>query len=110
MLVGLVVHRIDLGLHPVARDVIGDALWAMMMFWLIGALMPRARWQARALFALAICFTVEISQLYHSAAIDGIRATALGHLVLGQGFDPRDFLAYALGVAVAALLDPTIRS
>jgi hypothetical protein len=29
----------------------------------------------------------------------------LGHLVLGSGFDARDLLAYALGVAAAALLE-----
>jgi hypothetical protein len=31
-----------------------------------------------------------------------------GHLVLGSGFDARDLLAYALGVAGAALLEAMI--
>ncbi len=30
--------------------------------------------------------------------LDAWRATTLGHLVLGSGFDPRDLVAYALGV------------
>jgi hypothetical protein len=32
----------------------------------------------------------------------------LGHLVLGSGFDPRDFTSYAAGVLAAALLERVI--
>jgi hypothetical protein len=32
----------------------------------------------------------------------------MGHLVLGSGFDPRDLVAYALGVAGAALLEAAV--
>jgi hypothetical protein len=48
---------------------------------------------------------VEVSQLYHRPWLDDLRATSFGHLVLGSGFDPRDFLCYLLGVAVAAGLE-----
>jgi hypothetical protein len=48
---------------------------------------------------------VEVSQLYHAPAIDALRATFVGALVLGSGFDLRDLAAYALGVASALLLD-----
>jgi hypothetical protein len=100
--VGLVVHRANLGLNPIARDMLGDALWAMMIFFALGTVFPRARWTTRAAVALAICAAVETSQLYHRSWLDHLRATSLGHLVLGSGFDPRDFLSYALGVALAA--------
>jgi hypothetical protein len=100
--VGLVVHAVDLGLHPVARDMLGDALWAVMIFFGLAVLQPRTRLGARFLVALVICFAVEVTQLYHTPRWDAVRATQLGHLVLGSGFDPRDFLAYLLGVAIAA--------
>jgi hypothetical protein len=59
----------------------------------------------RAAVALAICFAVEASQLVHTPALDALRATTPGRLVLGSGFDPRDLLAYAGGVLAALALD-----
>lgn len=91
------------------RDVLGDALWAMMIAWLVAAAVPGASLRTRAIAALAICFAVEFSQLVHGAALDALRHTMAGHLVLGSGFDPRDFFSYSLGVLAAALLERTVR-
>ncbi len=102
---GLLVHLGGTSLGPVARDVLGDALWAAMIVWFTGILAPRARPWARWLGAYGMCVLVELSQLLHMPGLDALRNTRLGHLVLGNGFDPRDLLAYAAGVAVAALLD-----
>ena len=98
---GLAVHRRGGALPPAVRDVLGDALWAAMVYWCVGAGWPRARWTARARAALAFAFGVEFSQCYHAPGVDAVRATTLGHLVLGSDFDARDLLAYALGVAGA---------
>jgi len=103
--IGLLVHVGGTALDPAVRDVLGDALWAAMIVWLTGAAAPGARPITRCLAAYAVCALVEASQLYHAPALDTLRATRLGHLVLGSGFDARDFAAYALGVAGAALLD-----
>jgi hypothetical protein len=103
--VGLLVHLQATTLGPVARDVTGDALWAAMVTFWVGALAPAARLAARAAVAYAVCLAVELSQLYHAPAIDAVRATFVGALVLGSGFDLRDLAAYALGVASAVLLD-----
>lgn len=48
---------------------------------------------------------METRQLYHAPALDALRRTTAGHLVLGSGFDPRDLLAYTLGVVAAVLLE-----
>ena len=109
MVVGLVVHWAGLGLNPVVRDMLGDALWAMMIFYGLGVLLSRARWGMRTALALAICFGVEASQLYHRPWLDAVRATLPGHLVLGSGFEARDFLSYLLGVAAAAGLERATR-
>jgi Protein of unknown function (DUF2809) len=103
--VGLLVHRGVLPLSPVARDVFGDALWAMMMMWWMGVLLPAWRPERRAVVALAICVAVEWSQRWHAPWLDAVRATRMGHLVLGSGFDARDLVAYAAGVVVAMLID-----
>jgi hypothetical protein len=105
ILVGFTVYAFGLGLHAVARDMVGDALWAVMIFSLLGVGLPRARWRTRGGVALAICGAVEVSQLCHQPTLEALRATRLGHLVLGSGFDPRDLLSYALGVAAAGGLD-----
>jgi hypothetical protein len=108
--VGLVVYRGGGLVASRARDVLGDALWAAMMVWWISAIWPRARLTMRSGGAYAVCVCVELSQLYHTAALDAARATRVGHLVLGSGFDPRDFLSYGLGVAGAVVLDHAARS
>ena len=105
IIIGLVVHRVDLGLNRIVRDMLGDALWAMMMFYWLGLLLPRTRLWTRTASTLAICFGVEASQLYHSPQLDALRATLPGHLLLGSGFDAGDLLSYSFGVAAAALIE-----
>lgn len=105
IVVGLAVHLHGAALSPVARDVFGDALWAAMIAWWVGAAAPTVRLSRRTIVALAVCFAVELSQLYHAPWIDALRETTLGHLVLGSGFDPRDLASYAAGVLAAVLLE-----
>ena len=106
--VGLTVHLGGRVLAPAVRDVLGDALWATMIVWWISAAAPRLPLRTRALAALAFCVAIELSQRYHTPSLDALRRTVPGHLVLGSGYDPRDLVAYAAGVAVAALLARTI--
>jgi hypothetical protein len=98
------VHRDRTRLTPWLRDVLGDALWAMMIVWWMGVAVPRTAVRVRALAALAVCFAVELSQLFHTPILDEIRRTVPGHLLLGSGYEPRDFVAYAAGVFAAALV------
>src|SRR5213595_2497796 len=81
--VGLGVHWRGAVLGHTLRDVLGDALWAAMIAWLIGAAAPGLPILTRAATALALCAGVEVSQLYHAPALDALRSTAAGQLVLG---------------------------
>ncbi len=87
---------------------LGDALWAAMVAWWIGALLPRLPVLRRLVLALTFSFIVECSQLFHSPAIDALRETAAGQLTLGSGFDPRDFVSYAGGVLAALLIERAV--
>ncbi|MGH7653172.1 MAG: DUF2809 domain-containing protein [Gemmatimonadaceae bacterium] len=107
--VGLFVHWRGTLLPAALRDILGDALWAMMIAWWIGAVAPATRVAPRAGLALAVCWTVEVSQLYHTPLLDRWRLTTPGQLILGSGFDPRDLGAYALGVLAAVILELTVR-
>jgi hypothetical protein len=104
IVVGLIVHRGGVPMGDATRDVLGDALWAMMIVWWLSALWPQTAPRTRGAAALAICFAVEVSQRFRVPALDSVRRTAIGHLFLGSGFDLRDFLAYSAGAAVAVLL------
>lgn len=94
-------------LLPLPREVAkygGDALWAVMIFFLVRAVHPRLSLRADSAVALAFCWAIEFSQLYRAAWIEALRQTRLGHLVLGSTFNPPDLLAYAAGVGLGALL------
>jgi hypothetical protein len=103
--IGLGVHLFGSALNSILRDVTGDILWAVMMYWLVGAFAPRMSIAARSAMTYAICTAVELSQLYHARSLDALRGTTPGHLVLGSGFDPRDLVAYAAGVGIAILIE-----
>ena len=105
MALGLAVHWYGDALPPVVRDVLGDALWAAMVAWWVAAARPAMGLLSRAAVALAVCFAVEFSQRYHAPALDAIRGTTAGHLVLGSDFDPRDLAAYAAGVLTMVILE-----
>jgi hypothetical protein len=102
---GLVVHLHGSALGAARQDFAGDTLWASMIMWWIGVLAPSARLSVRSVVALAVCFMVETSQLYHTPTLDAIRGTTLGHLALGSGFDPRDLVACTAGVLAAAIVE-----
>ena len=102
---GLGVHWRGGVLGSTLRDVLGDALWATMVVWWIGAVAPGASLRTRAAAALALCVGVEMSQLYHTPVLDALRSTTAGDLILGSGFDPRDLVAYTIGVLFAVILE-----
>ncbi len=106
---GLIVHWYGTILPALARDVLGDALWAMMIYWATGAASPTARIGARVAGAVAVCWGVELSQIYHAPWLDHLRATTPGHLVLGSDFSGRDLGAYVVGVLGAAVLEAAVR-
>jgi hypothetical protein len=86
----------------------GDTLWALLVYIVIA--FARPAWPALRLAAAAFAVSclVEISQLYHAPWIDGVRATALGGLVLGFGFLWSDIACYAVGVLLGALFDRSL--
>jgi hypothetical protein len=102
---GLATRRLPSAFPELIARFGGDALWATMMFWLAALVRRAAATKHLAFCALAICYAVEISQLYRAPWIDDLRSTGVGALVLGQGFLWTDLVSYAVGVAIAAALD-----
>jgi len=88
----------------------GDALYATMMFWIVGWLAPRASTGRVALVAIAVCFAIELAQWIHTPWLDAVRATLPGRLVLGQGFHARDLACYVVGAGLAAAIERAARA
>jgi hypothetical protein len=106
IIVGLLSRRIPALPSWLAKDA-GDALYATMIFWLLGVLAAGLPTRRAAVAAVAFCFAVELSQLYHAPWIDAIRDTRLGGLVLGHGFHAADLICYAVGVLLGVLIERT---
>ncbi len=84
---------------------IGDALYAVMIYFLIGCCLARLSSLGVLLFTIAICFTIEMSQLLNVGWLNTIRQTIPGKLVLGQGFLWSDLIAYTFGALIGFLLE-----
>ena len=83
----------------------GDALWAGMVYWAVAFFAPSAPVARIAACALAISYLDELSQLYQAAWINQIRATTIGHLLLGSAFSWLDLLAYTVGVGLCSAIE-----
>ena len=76
---------------------LGDFLYALLIFWGIGFLIPKTSSLKVALVSILICYLIELLQLYQANWINTIRKTTLGGLVLGYGFLWSDLICYTLG-------------
>lgn len=103
------IRKLSAYFPDVVNLMFGDALWALAVFLMIRMMAPRLRLRAASGAALALCFAVELSQLYQARWINSIRGTTLGGLVLGFGFLWSDILAYTLGVGLGTLGERLIR-
>ena len=86
---------------------VGDALYAVMVALALRVPWPVGRWVLPG--ALGYCFAVELSQLWHPAWLDAVRANRFGALVLGRGFLWSDLIAYAVGVGTVAAAERLLR-
>ncbi len=98
------------GDSPFVRAYVGDALWALMVFFGIGLLFARWPTTTVALVALLFSFGIEVSQLYHAPWIETLRHTRLGGLILGFSFVWSDLLCYSAGIAVGVAVDKGLNS
>lgn len=102
---GLLSRKMAYAIPQFLNAYLGDALWALMIFIGFGFIFRYMKTKKIALMAIAFCYLIEISQLYHAPWIDSIRKTTLGGLVLGYGFLWSDLLAYAIGIAAGVILE-----
>jgi len=83
----------------------GDALWAWGVLLCVAWVQPAMARGRLVGWSLAIVFAIEFLQLYQAPWMQALRANKLAYLVLGNGFDPLDLLAYVVGIAWGAGVD-----
>jgi hypothetical protein len=88
----------------------GDTLWATMVFTGIGFLAPRWSSTRVVVAALAACYSIEITQIYHAPWLDNLRHMPGVGLVLGYGFLWSDIACYTVGVALGLVLERIVNS
>ena len=105
IVVGLASRRFPSAFPAAFGSHTGDALWALMVFLGIAFLRPAMSGASVGCAALVFSFMIEIAQLYQAPWINALRATTLGHLVLGTGFQWLDLVAYTIGIVFGYLSD-----
>jgi len=105
MAIGLASRKYP-GLFPqILGKYPGDALWALLVFLILGIVKPSWPTLTLAVIALGISYLDEISQLCQAPWLNSARGTSLGHIILGSSFSWRDLLAYTVGIALAIVID-----
>lgn len=96
--------------HPLPgllAEYTGDALYATAAFFLLAVPFAGARTKTLLGGAFLFAAAVECQQALTWPWLVDLRATRLGALLLGQGFQLADLLAYAAGAILAAAVDVT---
>jgi hypothetical protein len=109
MVAGVAIRFVPLGLPHVVVKYGGSMLWAVMIYWIVSALLPTRTPFAVAFLAAGVATAVEFLKLFHTPAFDAFRLTLPGILVLGRFFSVWDIVAYWVAIAVAAVIDFRIR-
>ena len=105
ILLGLASRRYGALLPAWLATYSGDVLWGLMVYLIVGLLLPKQMIIYTAMTAFVFSASIEISQLYHAPWIDVIRSNRLGGLLLGYGFLWSDILCYAIGIAMGVGLE-----
>lgn len=83
----------------------GDGLYTVAAFWALLTVAPRLRGPAAGVAAFLSSAAVEFGQLIEADWLQELRANRWAALLLGQGFQVADLVAYAFGGAAAVALD-----
>lgn len=106
---GLAVRFAPLHLPWFWSKYLGSALWAMAVYWLIAALLPKLRPAALAFMASMVAIAVEFSRLFPEPHLDAFRLTLVGRLLLGRYFAWANIAAYLIAIVLTASADVLLR-
>lgn len=88
------------------RPYVGDSLAVVLVYAVLRAATRLGRVGAVASALLLACL-IECGQWFGLVDLLGLGRHRLARIVIGTGFDPRDFIAYAIGAAAVLLFSST---
>jgi hypothetical protein len=86
------------------RPHIGDSLAVILLYLALRAVTPLRVMPAVGI-ALAIAVAIEFGQLFGLIGALGLSGNIAARFLLGAGFDPLDFIAYAAGALVVIAVE-----
>ncbi len=89
------------------RPYVGDSLAVVLVYLGLRVVTPWPVLPA-VLVSVALATVIEFGQFFHLIDALGLSANPLARIILGTGFDPKDFIAYAIG-AVCVLAAESAR-
>jgi hypothetical protein len=95
-------------LPEVVRDYSGDVLWALMVYLLFAAVLPKHAASHIALIAMTFATGIEVSQLFRPDWLETIRNLPGMRLIFGYSFLWSDLLCYAFGITIGWLGEVTV--
>ncbi len=88
----------------------GDTCWAIAVYALVRLIFPRFKIRRVIFVAIGLSLAVECSQLLDFNWLVDLRSNSLAVLFIGDGFLWSDLAAYAVGIALAAILDRVMQT
>ena len=82
------------------RGYLGGVFYVVFWILLVLVAWPRLRPSSVAVAVFLVTCALEAAQLWHPPRLEEVRATFLGHALLGSTFAWWDFPCYALGAAL----------
>lgn len=85
--------RFEVWVHNYGGGIIYEIFWVV----LFGALLPKVRAWRIAAWVFVVTCGLEVLQLWRPPVLEAIRSYFVGRALIGNGFDPWDFLYYVIG-------------
>lgn len=102
---GLLSRRVPTELPLWISKYPGDALWALMVFLVLGFIFPQFSTRRIATIAIVTSCAVEFFKLYQNPWLVNFRRTVVGHLIFGQVFDWDNLIAYSVGIVIGMVIE-----
>lgn len=84
---------------------IGDILWGLMVFFIMGFIFKDRSTLHTARFSVIFSIGIEVAKLYHTPWIDAFRYTRIGGLIFGQVFSWHNILCYIIGITAGVMCE-----
>ncbi len=107
--IGLTWRLVPLGMSAPVVKYGGSLLWAAMLYWVAGVLLPRTSSNRIGTVAGVIALAVECLKLIHTPELDAFRETLAGRLLLGRVFSGWDLVAYLVAIEIVSRVDRNLR-